>query len=295
MNSKNERKGEILIFFELIIWACFPVVTVLSYAKLPSIVSLLWVTIFSAVFFILIIAYKNTWAEFKNPLLWKYSALATLFIAILFYGLYFWGLTKTTAGNASIIALFEIFTSFLFFNVLKKEHISVNRKLGAFFIVIGAVIVLAPNFTGINAGDFLVLAATLFAPAGNYFTQKARKIASGASIMFLRSLIAIPFLFVLTQILNMHSNLTDIKSSLLFLFINGFIIFGFSKILWVEGINYISVTKAIALSSTAPILTLFLSWILLHQIPSIFQLTAFIPMILGILLLTDQFKLFKNR
>jgi drug/metabolite transporter (DMT)-like permease len=124
MDLKNERKGEVIIFFELLIWAFFPVIAVLSYAKLPSVVSLLWATIFSGVFFISIVAYKKTWREFKNPLLWIYSAYATFFIGIMFYGLYFVGLTKTTPGNASIIALFEVFTSFLFFNILKKEKIS---------------------------------------------------------------------------------------------------------------------------------------------------------------------------
>jgi len=294
MTQNPERKGEVLIFFEVLIWAFFPIITVFSYVAIPSLVSLLFATIFSGIFFLAITAYKGTWKELMNPLLWKYAALATFFIAICFYSLYFVGLTKTTPGNASIIALFEVFTSFLFFNVFKGQKISTNRKLGALLVILGACIVLLPNMKGINAGDFYILTATFFAPAGNYFTQKARKFATSENILFLRSLIAIPFLYILTLMLHMHASASDIRSSFIFLAINGFIIFGLSKLLWVETIHYISVTKAIALSSTGPLLTLLLSWAFLHQMPNVWQIGAVIPMIFGVLLLTDQLVLLRE-
>ncbi len=288
MSLNNERKGEVIIFFELLIWSLFPIVAVISYTTMPSIVSLFWSTLISAFFFIAVTAYRGSWKDFKNPLLWKYSAIATFFIGIVFYGLYYYGLTMTTPGNGSIIALFEVFTSFLFFNLLKGEKISMNRKIGALFIVLGAAIVLLPSFSGINKGDFIILLATFFAPVGNYFTQKARKIASTENILFLRSLIAAPFLVGLVYLLKMPIGFSDISSSIMILLLNGLIIFGLSKILWVEAINYISVTKAIALSSTAPLVTLILSWIMLGQMPTIWQVSAVVPMIFGVLLLTSK-------
>lgn len=116
-------------------------------------------------------------------------------------------------------------------------------------MIVGAFIVVFPETGAINKGDILILVATFFCPVGNYFTQKARKIASAESIMFLRTLMATPLLFLLASNMGMHASFEDVKGSLLYLFVSGFLLFGFTKILWVEQIRFISVTKALALSS----------------------------------------------
>jgi drug/metabolite transporter (DMT)-like permease len=54
-----------------------------------------------------------------------------------------------------------------------------------------------------------------------------------------------------------------------------------------------SVTKAISLNSTGPFITLIFSWIILSQKPTFYQVFAMIPLMLGVLLLTDNLK-FKN-
>ncbi len=62
-------------------------------------------------------------------------------------------------------------------------------------MVFGAVVVLIPNFSVLNAGDLFILLATIFVPIGNYLQQKATKISSTETILFLRSILAAPFLF----------------------------------------------------------------------------------------------------
>lgn len=81
---EEKRKGEIIIFFEALLWAFFPVITVLSYCKLPSLIAFGWTTLFSAVFFGLFVTYKKRWRELKDPLVWKYSVLSEIFIGVLF-------------------------------------------------------------------------------------------------------------------------------------------------------------------------------------------------------------------
>ena len=292
--TTDERKGEVLIFSEAFIWGLFPVITVLSYAKLPRLISLAYSTLFAALSFGVLVIYRKTWSDFANPQLWKYVLGIVFFIGILFYSLYFTGLTKTTAGNAGIIALFEIFTSFLFFHVLRKDHISMEHIVGAICMLVGAVIILAPNFTMFNAGDIFVLAATFCAPAGNLFQQKARKIARPESILFLRSLLAFPAVLIIANVLGIHAPLSDVRDSLLFLLINGVVLFGLTKIMWLEAIHRISVTKAMSLSSISCLFTLIFAWLFLHQAPNAWQLISLAPMLLGVFLLTDQFKLRKT-
>ncbi|MBI4094045.1 DMT family transporter [Candidatus Kaiserbacteria bacterium] len=284
----EERKGELYLAGEIFLWGFFPVVVVLSYASVPTFLSLAWSTAFAAVFFGLVIAYKNLWHEFRNTLMWRYVLISTFFIGILYYGFYFAGLVHTTPGNAALIGQFEVFTAFAFFNVWRKEHFTFEYRVGALLMIIGVLTVLSPNFTGINLGDFLILAATVFAPPGNFFQQKARRVASSETILFLRSVISVVFFFLFAQLFHEQVSVGNLTAVILFLGINGVLLLGLSKILWLEAIHRISVTKAIALGSAAPFLTLLFSWAMLGQAPTLLQLVALVPLILGTLLLTDQ-------
>jgi drug/metabolite transporter (DMT)-like permease len=187
--------------------------------------------------------------------------------------------------------LLEILTSFVFFNVLLKEKISKEYIIGACLMIVGAIIVLAPNFIGINIGDFLILATTLIAPVGNMLQQRARKVASGETIVFLRNLLAAPIIFLLAYLFGQHATWGDIHASLLFLLINGALLLGLSKLLWIEGIHRMSVTKAMALQGVAPFITLLAAWALLAQVPTMWQVVSLVPLLLGVLFLTDQLKL----
>jgi len=284
----EKQKGEVYIFFTNILWAFFPILVVLSYAAMPAFSSLAWSTLFATIFFACIVVYKKRWREFADPLLWKYTLLGTFFIGILYYAFYYAGLLYTTPGNVALIALFETFTTFLFFNVLRGEHISAPHKVGAALMVLGAVIVLAPNFAGFNIGDILILVATFFTPAGNLFQQKARLIASSESMLFIRSAIATVFFFIVAYALREHATLQNVGAAVLFLLVNGVVLFGLSKILFIEGIHRIPVTKAIALGCASPVLTLLVAWALLGQVPTLWQLASLAPLVLGVLLLTDQ-------
>ncbi len=291
----EQKKGELYIWSSTLIWSLFPIITILSYKNIPSLISLSVSTFFATIFFLVLVIYRGKLHELKNKLLWKYVVYITFFIGILFYTFYFWGLTKTTPGNASIIGLFEIFTSYVFFNIIRKESFSYESKIGSVLMIIGAFIVLLPNFSHINFGDLFIFIAMFFSPIGNFFQQKAKLIASTESILFLRSLIAFPCLLLIAFLFGQHLDISQAKESFLFLIINGLIMFGLSKIFWLEAISRISVTKASALHSLTPLLTLFFAWLIFHQTPTIWQIVSFIPFFFGILLLTNNLKLRYNQ
>ena len=288
MTKRDKRMGEIYVYLGAVLWAFFPVITILSYGRLPSLLSLAWSTFFSVFFFAIVVSYKKTWYQLKNPLVWKYIFFIVLFIGVLFYSFYFIGLETTSAGNSGIIALFEVFTSFLFFNLFKKEFISAEHISGSILMICGAFIVLLPNLHAVQIGDFFILAATFFPPIGNYYQQKVRKIASSETIMFARSLVTTPIIFILAFLLRQRVSAETIILSLPYLLINGLLLFGLSKLFWIEAIHRISVTKGNALSSMTPFLTLIIAWIFLKQSPNLWQLVSLVPLVAGVLLLTDQ-------
>ena len=289
-NISETRKGEIYVLLGDVIEGFLPILTVFTYATLRSFASLALSTFIASLFFGVIVLYRWDWSVLRNHVFWRHVFGLTLFTGVLFWGLYFAGLEYTTPGNASIIILFQVFASFVFFNLYRQEHISGSHKIGAILMVVGAFIILIRDFSGLNWGDILILCASVCAPIGNYFMQEARKIGPSVMILFLRSAITCLTFFVLTFIFVMTPTLDQIRVALPFLLISGFASFGLHKLLWIEAIHRIPVTKAAALLSVIPFVTLIFSWPLLHQAPNVWQLTSLVPFILGTLLLTDQLR-----
>ena len=290
MNLSKERQGELLILGSASLWGLFPIITVLSYNTLSPLLSLAYSSLFAALFFAIITTKKKKWHELRNKKALKYVLLATLFTGILYYLLIFIGLHFTTPGNTSIVALTEIFFSFLFFHVLKKEKIPKHHVVGAVLMIIGALIVLFPNLKMFHSGDLLVLLASAVAPFGNFFAQKARKQVATETIMLVRSVLSGGIIFLLALLLHTQLSFTSARDSFFFLLINGLVLLGFSKILWIDGIHRISVPKANSLGSVAPLVTLLFAWIILKQIPTPWQLIAVFPIIAGVSLLSKKKK-----
>lgn len=282
----KNRKGELAILIQAVMWSIFPVVTILSYSTLGPLSSLSLSTFFSMIFFAAVLTYRRKWQELKRRDAWLDIALSALIIGILYYVLFFFGLKYTSPGNASLLARVEILFSYLFFNVWHKEEFILSHIAGSILMVIGAVIVLLPKTSGFHTGDLLVISAAFIAPFGNVFQRRAMKKIGSETITFARSFITTILILPVSILIGEHASGNDIEKSLLFLIINGVLLFGLGNILWLEGIHRISVTKANALSSVSPLLTILFAYLILKQPPQLIQLLAFLPLCAGLLLLT---------
>lgn len=155
-------------------------------------------------------------------------------------------------------------------------------------MICGALIVLASSFHSFHLGDSILILANMIAPIGNFYAQRARKHVTSETMMFIRTILSSVVIFLLAITLRTPFSLPAIQSSLVFLLINGVLLLGLSKIFWIEGIHRISVTKASAQASIEPLLTLFFAWLLLQQVPTVWQITAIVPIIFGVLLLSKN-------
>ena len=290
----TERKGELYILSETALWSLFPIITVLTFAGIAPLVSLAWTEGIATVFFLVVIAVKGTWKELLNLQAFQYALLITLFIGVGYYALFFLGLHYTTPGNAGILALFESLTTYIVFNLLRGEKFPIEHKIGAAFMLVGALIVVGKNFTGLALGDLLILAATCIAPFGNLYQKKTREIVSSETAMFLRSILSTCAVAALALAFGQHLALHGGSKVLIFLLINGVVLTGVSKLFFLEGIHRISVTKAILLHNLTPLLTLLFAWLILSQAPTVWQLASLVPFFFGVLLLTGQLQLKKQ-
>ncbi len=287
MPMSQDRAGELFIFTESFLWSLFPVVTILTFSRLTPLFSAALGTMLSCVFFALVLTLRKNWHEAFVREAWRDILLASAFIGVFFYVFLYLGISRTTADNASIMALMEVFFSFLILAfVWKKETVDARRTVGAVLMAGGALLILLPKASGWHAGDLLVLIATMFPPLGNHFARQAHARESAAFIMFARGVISSFVLLALAFALEPAPSAGTLASSWPALVINGFFLLGFSKILWLEGIARIPITKAIALASIGPLFTFVFAYFLLHEQVTLWQLAGFLPIAAGILLLT---------
>ncbi len=290
MKLSVERQGELYISGGVLLWGFFPIIAFLSFHTLSPFISLAVSSLFSALFFAIILTVRRRWREVFNRQALPSVLWATGINGVLYFLLYYMGVRYTSPGNVSLLALTEIFFSFLLFHVWHKEYIPKEHIFGSLLILAGALIVLAPTIRAFHPGNLFILLGAAIVPYGNLHARKARKIVSTESLMFTRGLVSAVVIYMLAIVFQATNPLADIVSSLPYLVANGVLLLGLSTMFWIEGIHRITVTKANAMNSVGPLLTLFLAWGLLKTAPSMWQLFSFIPMFAGVLLLGKNLK-----
>lgn len=282
-----QRSGELFVLAETLLWSWFPVVSILSYAYLPPLWSLTLAIGVAALFFAGVLTVKKRWKEVKASWRSMDIFLSAFFIALLYIFL-FTGLEYTTAGNGAVILFLHVLFSYLFFNLWKKEAMDGVHKWGVALMSLGAVTILFPGTAAVNPGDGLVLLAAVCAPLANYFMQKARKAVSAETLLLVRSLLSLPFLIALALVLERPPEWEKAAGAVPYLLVNGVLLLGLSKILWIEAIHRISVTKAAAMTALGPAFTLAIAFWVLGETPGLWQLVGVVPVLAGGVLITRK-------
>ena len=283
------RKGEISVLLSTVFWSLFPVITILTYSSLPPLTVGGIGALISSLFFAAMLTIRGRWPELAERRAWKGILFASFYTGIIYYTLVFLGLRATTAGNEAIVLLMEVFFTFLILGVLlKHEKLVARTALGGACMVAGALVILFPKASGWHSGDLLVLLATVFAPLGNKSVKDARRFVSAETIMFCRGIIGGATLLFLGAVTETWPPAHVFGSAIGFLLANGILTLGIPKILWIEGINLLPITKAISISSISPVLTLIIAFFVLHESITMVQILGLLPIITGMFLLTRQ-------
>jgi drug/metabolite transporter (DMT)-like permease len=267
------------------IWGLFPVITVLSLAHVSPLLSAGISNIIAAVFFGVIMTIKRLWKELFIKEAWYDIIGATLTIGVIFYGLNFTALSYTSTGNQSILALTEISFSFLIMGViLKRETITKQKIIGSILMTSGALLILFQQITDLNIGDLFVLIAAAIGAYGNAFAKKALDHVSSITLMFFRS--GVGGIIFITVALIMGDSFSGWQDSWIFLLINGLVLLGITKIMWLECIKRIDVSLAVNFFPLSTAMAVLFAYFLLDEIPNTAQLLGFIPIIVGLFVLT---------
>lgn len=290
----KERAGELLVLGAAFLWALFPIITKIAYGNISILHAAGLSALFGAVFFAVVSYFRKTFHELKNEKARVPVILTTLIIGVVFYGLIFFSLNYTTASNVAILSLMEVFFTIIFLRVLKKEVLDRRQTLGSVLMVLGAFLVMIKTSLSFNRGDLVVVAATAIAPFGNYYAKQARGYVSSSTIMLFRNLTAGIIFFAIGSLVSPVPSFTAAKTSILFLTVNGLVLFGVTKLMWLEAIHRILISKAISLNAVSPLFTIIFAFLILKEIPTIGQIVGFISVSIGVYLLTKRTKLLNH-
>ena len=282
--SKNKLRGELLILAAALSGSLLPIFSSPQSIQLSP----LWIvatgTVISLLFFLTIFCRNRRYNEIRNIEALKLSALVGLIIGVGATGLVYIGSYYTSPQNASILVSFDVLVAMLMFRKVDSEKLSIKEIIGGLLLVSAGAILFLPKSSQMNIGDILLLLNCFLTPVGNLLMKKARALVSSETILLVRTIVSSA---VLTCIAFVADGLPDNHSfsdSIPKLFLNGVIVLGLSKILWLEGVRLIPIAKASSIISVSPVMTFVFAWIFLNDSPSWNQLMAIPACLAGLML-----------
>ena len=281
----KEREGEFLMLGLAALESWFPILSIVSMAYIGALHTYTYSLLIALVFFIALMAKRDRFKELKNKEAYKDLLLTSFWITSLFT-LVFIGMQYTTAGNMAVIIFLQLLFSYLYFNVLGKEKMDRLHLIGAIIMGVGALIILIPDDLSFNKGDLLILIAAAIAPFANLYQKRARSYCSSETILGFRTVVGLPFIALLAWYFEPAVSYENFRLALPSLLFIGILIYVVSKIMWIEALHRISITKVSAMMGLVPMMTLFFAYLYLDEVPQLRQVLGIIPVLLGGYLLT---------
>ncbi len=286
---QEERKGEIYMLLLSLLESWFPIFSLFSIALIGAMFSFAFSVTIATMIFMALVIYQKKLPELFQKDARKDLLLTTFFINLLFI-LAFTGLQYTTAGNMAVIIFMQLFFAYLYFNVLGDHKLSTTHTVGAVIMAVGALLVLVPDDLSLNKGDLIIFVAAALAPFANLYQKRARSYVSSETILAFRNIVALPVLFAIAFAVEPFPSTEKLLEALPYVLAIGFLVLGLSKVLYIEALHRISITKVSAMLALIPLFTLIFAYFTLHEIPNLRQMFGIIPILIGGYLITKPEK-----
>ncbi len=281
----KEREGELLMVGLTILESWFPILSIVAMSYVGALHTYMYSLIIAFFFYMAIMYKRDRFKELKNKAAYKDLLLTTFWITFIFT-LIFIGMRYTTAGNMAVIVFLQVLFSYLYFNVFGKEKMETIHLIGALIMGLGALIILFPENFAFNKGDWLILISAAAAPIVNLYQKRARAYCSAETILGFRTVVGFPFVALLAYLLEPAVSYENFMSALPYMFLIATGIYVAAKIMWIEALSRMSITKLSAMLALLPVMTLFFAYIYLDEIPEFRQLLGIIPVLIGGYLIT---------
>jgi drug/metabolite transporter (DMT)-like permease len=204
--------------------------------------------------------------------------------------LFFEGLKRTTASDASVLEGGELLFTVIFALLFFKEKLTKIGYLGMTITIIGITLIsLSSNINGqgnwynfnLNFGNILIIFSTLCWGLDNNISKIiSKRITNTAKIVLVKSLIGGTLLLIISFYLGYKLNIEI--NQIPYLLILGIGGFSLSLFFFIESLRIIGTLKTIVIFSSSAIFGLILSFFILNEKIGIMQLVATTLVILGL-------------
>lgn len=286
---RSEQIGAIAIIGSISIWGFFPIIANYSARFIPPV---LFAGVSTLTTGIVLFFYLLARGDFNKKLFNRRAVFAismnTILSIILAFIFIFIGASLTSAINTALLLQTELLFTFLILGIFFGEKITRQKIGGGLIVLVGATAILFNGSFSLNIGDLLIVIGTIFYPFGNRYAKQALELTSPAVLIFLRGILGGVFLIIFSLLFESHILTVgqSIKDNLPLILVQGIIIMGFSKFIWFEGFKRLSITRSIAIGMAQPAFSLVYAFLLLGEVPNVYQITGLFVIIGGVYMLT---------
>lgn len=274
------REGEWYALMLSVLESWFPILSIIAIERIGALNTYFFVILFATLLLLLL---QHRREGFK-ALLYRPALpalLGTSFFITLLFALIFIGLRHTTAGNMAAILTLQLLFSYLYFNLFGREKMDPFHTFAAVLMGVGAITVLVPYPVHFNPGDLLILLAAAIAPIANLFQKRARAHVGALTILTFRNLAALPFLLPAAWLFEGLPTAGALFDALPAIIAVAVLVYILAKILWIEALHRIGITKLSAMIAMIPLFTLFFAFLALHEMPTQRQLLGTLLIVIG--------------
>jgi len=107
------------------------------------------------------------------------------------------------------------------------------------------------------------LIAAAIAPIANFYSKRTREHCSSETILGFRTLFALPVVALYVWMIEPEISYANIYEALPLVVLIGLLIFGVSKIMWMEALHRVTITKISAMMALVSMLTLLFAYLYL--------------------------------
>ncbi|MFT7619009.1 MAG: drug/metabolite transporter (DMT)-like permease [Planctomycetota bacterium] len=207
-------------------------------------------------------------------------------IAALYPGLIYTALESTTVTNVVILSRFESILYGLLAWVVFKNALSRNEIIG--FGIIGAgviAIVYVKEMYMFRGGDMIVLIASVVEAFAIVISKKTLQFCSLRTFLFARNFFSgIAFFILATQLYGAHHFSEAFQPNLwLLMTFYSLVVIVLGQFMWYRGIKTATPSVVSNLTMLTPFLTLSFAFLLLSEIPDVFESIAIGVILLGMI------------
>ncbi len=281
--------AEILVLIACVFEGLFPIFVRVGSAAFPPVLFVAMSTCIAAVFLGTLAWTRGAFRERIPRAVYGYIAVVALCVMGGFAMISI-GARQTSGINISLLLQTEMLFAFLLCNVVLGEKISVRVLAGMPLIFLGACAVLFNGSFTLNSGDAIILLAAAIFPIGNIFAKKALALTRPVIVLFLRYVFGSVFLFAVSAFMGEF-----LQWNLGILRVHGWLIVAYavsvltlSKLFWYTGLKTLPIGKATQIVGVAPVMGFCFSLLLLHEIPTVYQLIGLVVTVLGVFILVSK-------